>query len=180
MPLGSFFGVTYDEVSVPLTAGDVFVFCSDGVSEAMNERGEEFTSGRLIEVVKASRQGSAREIVQAHRPGGGSPSGRLPAERRHDGRGAEDAGLGERFRSSEPVSSEFQVLGSKFPTAPKGQSEEPPGIDLERSGCGDASACLTLLTHPDDAERLIPLVSRPVPFWSAQNPAQNARAVVDG
>ncbi len=65
VPLGSFFGQTYDEVSMPLVSGDVFVFCSDGVSEAMNERGEEFTSGRLIEVVKASRQGSAREIVQA-------------------------------------------------------------------------------------------------------------------
>ena len=39
VPLGSFFGVTYDEMSFPLHPGDVFVFCSDGVSEAMNERG---------------------------------------------------------------------------------------------------------------------------------------------
>jgi sigma-B regulation protein RsbU (phosphoserine phosphatase) len=65
VPLGSFFGVTYDEVSRPLEAGDVFVFASDGVSEAMNERSEEFTSTRLIEVVKNARQLSAREIVQA-------------------------------------------------------------------------------------------------------------------
>jgi sigma-B regulation protein RsbU (phosphoserine phosphatase) len=65
VPLGSFVGVTYDEVSMPLLGGEVFVFCSDGVSEAMNERGEEFTSARLIEVVRTARQGSAREIVRA-------------------------------------------------------------------------------------------------------------------
>jgi sigma-B regulation protein RsbU (phosphoserine phosphatase) len=65
VPLGSFFGVTYDEVSMPLGAGDVFVFASDGVSEAMNARGEEFTPARLVDVVKNARDGSAREIVQA-------------------------------------------------------------------------------------------------------------------
>ena len=65
VPLGSFFGVTYDELSYPLTPGDVFVFCSDGVSEAMNSHGEEFSSARLTEVVQASRQLPAAEIVKA-------------------------------------------------------------------------------------------------------------------
>lgn len=65
VPLGSFFGSSYDEITLPIAAGDVFVFCSDGVSEAMNTRGEEFTSERLIEVVKDVRAQSAREIVQA-------------------------------------------------------------------------------------------------------------------
>ena len=65
VPLGSFFGVTYDELSYPLTPGDVFVFCSDGVSEAMNSRGEEFSAARLTEVVQASRQLPAAEIVKA-------------------------------------------------------------------------------------------------------------------
>jgi phosphoserine phosphatase RsbU/P len=65
VPLGSFFGVTYDEVSLPLRANDVLVFCSDGVSEAMNGRGEEFSSGRLIDVVSRHRNLSARDIVQA-------------------------------------------------------------------------------------------------------------------
>ena len=65
VPLGSFFGVTYDEVSFPLLGGDLFVFCSDGVSEAMNSQQEEFTPGRLVEVVARSRGGTAREIVQA-------------------------------------------------------------------------------------------------------------------
>ena len=33
------------------TTGDLFVFCSDGVFEAMNAKGQEFTAARLIEVV---------------------------------------------------------------------------------------------------------------------------------
>ena len=65
VPLGSFFGVSYDEVSFPLTAGDVFVFCSDGVSEAMNRRSEEFTSARLVDVVSRHRHLGASEIVTA-------------------------------------------------------------------------------------------------------------------
>jgi sigma-B regulation protein RsbU (phosphoserine phosphatase) len=58
-------GVTYDEVTLPLVNEDVFVFCSDGVSEAMNSLGEEFTSARLIEVVRRSRTQPAKEIVHA-------------------------------------------------------------------------------------------------------------------
>jgi len=65
VPLGSFMGVTYDEVTFPLANEDVFVFCSDGVSEAMNSRGEEFTSARLIEVVKRFRTQPAKDIVHA-------------------------------------------------------------------------------------------------------------------
>ena len=65
VPLGSFFGVSYDEVTYPIAAGDVYVFCSDGVSEAMNGRSEEFTPERLKAVVEASRGLQAREIVEA-------------------------------------------------------------------------------------------------------------------
>jgi sigma-B regulation protein RsbU (phosphoserine phosphatase) len=65
VPLGSFFGVTYDEVSFPLASNDLFVFCSDGVFEAMNSRFEEFTAARLIDVVARTRDLTAREIVHA-------------------------------------------------------------------------------------------------------------------
>ena len=78
VPLGSFLGVTYDDVTLPLASQDVFVFCSDGIFEAMNSRNEEFSAERLIEVVRQSRALGAREIVNAivqaveqHR--GGSP-----------------------------------------------------------------------------------------------------------
>jgi sigma-B regulation protein RsbU (phosphoserine phosphatase) len=65
VPLGSFFGSTYDELTFALQAGDVYVFCSDGVFEAMNEEGEEFTASRLVEVVGRSRTLPARGIVDA-------------------------------------------------------------------------------------------------------------------
>jgi sigma-B regulation protein RsbU (phosphoserine phosphatase) len=64
VPLGSFFGVTYDEVSFPLVEGDIFVFFSDGVTEAMNAKGEEFTSERLVEVVSKARESSAEDILR--------------------------------------------------------------------------------------------------------------------
>jgi len=63
VPLGAFPGTTYDEASYSLAAGDVFVICSDGISEAMNEDGEEFTSSRLIGVIERTRGGSAKAIV---------------------------------------------------------------------------------------------------------------------
>jgi sigma-B regulation protein RsbU (phosphoserine phosphatase) len=65
VPLGSFMGVTYEDLSLPLALDDVFVFCSDGVSEAMNSRSEEFGAERLMDVVRQSRALGAREIVQA-------------------------------------------------------------------------------------------------------------------
>ena len=66
MPLGSFQGTTYDEVTLALHPGDVFVFYSDGVSEAMNDAGGEFTSERIIEVVNSIRRSCpAAKIVEA-------------------------------------------------------------------------------------------------------------------
>jgi sigma-B regulation protein RsbU (phosphoserine phosphatase) len=63
VPLGSFYGSTYDEISMALHAGDLFVFCSDGVFEAMNVNGEEFGASRLIGVVERVRQLTPRAIV---------------------------------------------------------------------------------------------------------------------
>jgi phosphoserine phosphatase RsbU/P len=65
VPLGSFSGVTYDEVTLPLRAGDVFVFCTDGIFEAANGEGKEYGAKRLCDVVSENRQATAREIVDA-------------------------------------------------------------------------------------------------------------------
>ena len=65
VPLGSFSGSTYDEVSYALHAGDVFVYCTDGVFEAMNENSQEFTAARLIDVVSRSRDLPSKNIVEA-------------------------------------------------------------------------------------------------------------------
>jgi phosphoserine phosphatase RsbU/P len=65
MPLGSFAGATYDEVSFELNAGDVFVFCTDGIFEAFSPDGQEFGTERLMRVIEGHRQHSARQIVDA-------------------------------------------------------------------------------------------------------------------
>jgi sigma-B regulation protein RsbU (phosphoserine phosphatase) len=65
VPLGSFSGVTYDEVTLPLRAGDVFVFCTDGIFEAASVDGKEFGARRLCDVVREHRKSTAREIVDA-------------------------------------------------------------------------------------------------------------------
>jgi sigma-B regulation protein RsbU (phosphoserine phosphatase) len=63
VPLGSFPGTLYDEVSFDLAAGDVYVFCSDGVFEARDGHGEEFGSTRLRAVLERLYETDAREMV---------------------------------------------------------------------------------------------------------------------
>ena len=65
VPLGSFPGVTYDEVTIPLNQGDVFVFCTDGIFETMNAERDEFGARRVCEIVRAHRHETARAIVDA-------------------------------------------------------------------------------------------------------------------
>jgi sigma-B regulation protein RsbU (phosphoserine phosphatase) len=65
VPLGSFPGVTYDEITLDLHKGDLFVFCTDGISEAMDQQGEEFGSGRLCDVISRHRHQPARAIVDS-------------------------------------------------------------------------------------------------------------------
>ncbi len=65
VPLGSFASSTYDERSIELRPGDVFVFCSDGVFESFNSAGEELGAAKIISVVREHREKSAKEIVGA-------------------------------------------------------------------------------------------------------------------
>jgi sigma-B regulation protein RsbU (phosphoserine phosphatase) len=65
VPLGSFAGSTYDEVSFDLAPGDLFVFCTDGVFEANDALGREFGAERLLQIVAEVRTRPAREIVDA-------------------------------------------------------------------------------------------------------------------
>jgi sigma-B regulation protein RsbU (phosphoserine phosphatase) len=51
LPLGAFDGATYEELAMDLASGDVFVFHTDGVSDA-RRGGQEYGTGRLAEVVK--------------------------------------------------------------------------------------------------------------------------------
>lgn len=65
VPLGSFGSSSYDEVVVPANLGDVFAFCTDGISETFSESGAEFGSSRIAEVVRANRHQSAAIITEA-------------------------------------------------------------------------------------------------------------------
>jgi len=65
VPLGSFAGSTYDEVGFDLIAGDVYVFCSDGVFEASDGRGREFGVDRLSTIVFETRELPAKVIVES-------------------------------------------------------------------------------------------------------------------
>ena len=65
VPLGSFPGITYDEVTLPLHPGDVFVFCTDGIFETLDEAGAEFGARQVCEIVHANRSLAARGIVDA-------------------------------------------------------------------------------------------------------------------
>jgi sigma-B regulation protein RsbU (phosphoserine phosphatase) len=63
VPLGAFQGSTYDEVTFALHEGDLFVLCTDGVFEAMDASGQEFTASRLIEVVRSLRHLPPAKVV---------------------------------------------------------------------------------------------------------------------
>ena len=64
VPLGSFGTSTYDEIVVPANVGDVFAFCTDGISETFSPSGAEFGSERIAEVVRAQREQPASVIVE--------------------------------------------------------------------------------------------------------------------
>ncbi|HUK36227.1 MAG TPA: SpoIIE family protein phosphatase, partial [Vicinamibacterales bacterium] len=65
VPLGSFAGSAYDELSFELVVGDVYVFCTDGVFDAIDDRGREFGAERLKRVVVESRKLPAKAIVES-------------------------------------------------------------------------------------------------------------------
>ncbi|HEY5617374.1 MAG TPA: SpoIIE family protein phosphatase [Vicinamibacterales bacterium] len=63
--LGLFDTATFEEESLNLAAGDVIVAFSDGVSEALNEAGEEYTDERLLAAVAVNRGLPPRELLDA-------------------------------------------------------------------------------------------------------------------
>lgn len=62
--LGIFADSTYKEKPYPLHAGDILVFYTDGVTEARNEKDEEFGLARLERLVDENHARPAREIYQ--------------------------------------------------------------------------------------------------------------------
>lgn len=54
LPLGIREGEIYDQISIPFETGDIFVFFSDGITEASDASGERFGTERLMECIRAN------------------------------------------------------------------------------------------------------------------------------
>jgi sigma-B regulation protein RsbU (phosphoserine phosphatase) len=63
--LGLFANAAFDEETLTLQAGDTVVVFSDGVSEALDEAGAEFTDERLLAAVMAHRGKAPRALLDA-------------------------------------------------------------------------------------------------------------------
>jgi serine phosphatase RsbU (regulator of sigma subunit)/pSer/pThr/pTyr-binding forkhead associated (FHA) protein len=65
MILGLFEDASFEEETLTMSPGDVVVAFSDGVSEALNEAGEEYTDERLLAAVDANRGRPPAELLKA-------------------------------------------------------------------------------------------------------------------
>ena len=63
--LGLFEHAAFDEETLSLSPGDVIVAFSDGVSEAMNEAGDEFTDQRLLAAIEAHRTKPPQDLLES-------------------------------------------------------------------------------------------------------------------
>ena len=63
--LGLFAGASFDEEALTLQPGDFVLAFSDGVSEALNEAGEEFTDERLLACLTANRRATPQQILDS-------------------------------------------------------------------------------------------------------------------
>lgn len=65
MPVGLFGAAPYADEETQLQPGDVLVTFSDGVTEALNTAGEEYSEARLIEEVQKYRTAPLGDFLQA-------------------------------------------------------------------------------------------------------------------
>ena len=64
MPLGFSKKEVYKQVSIPLNVGDLFLFYSDGVTEAEGKDGEQYGGQRLLDFVKTNHALDPTSIVE--------------------------------------------------------------------------------------------------------------------
>ena len=63
VPLGALPATEYDQRTFDLVCGDLYVFCTDGLSEAVNAEGEEFGTGRIVETIERLHTETTQRIV---------------------------------------------------------------------------------------------------------------------
>jgi sigma-B regulation protein RsbU (phosphoserine phosphatase) len=63
MPPGLFATSGYETLTLQLHPGDSVLFCTDGITDAFNDKGEQFGIDRLQELCDAYRQTAPREFL---------------------------------------------------------------------------------------------------------------------
>jgi len=61
---GSIFNVTLEESQIPLKAGDIYIFYTDGLSEARNDKEEEYGDDRLCQLVEENADKPVTELKE--------------------------------------------------------------------------------------------------------------------
>jgi sigma-B regulation protein RsbU (phosphoserine phosphatase) len=61
--LGVKHGVSLEEAAAEMKPGDTVVLYTDGITEAINEKGEAFGEGRLAQAVRSNRSLTAEELI---------------------------------------------------------------------------------------------------------------------
>jgi sigma-B regulation protein RsbU (phosphoserine phosphatase) len=64
LEMGKVFESVLEEQDIALHPGEVLAFYTDGFTEAMNDREEEFGEARLAESIARHRQKTAKEIIE--------------------------------------------------------------------------------------------------------------------
>jgi serine phosphatase RsbU (regulator of sigma subunit) len=57
LPLGVDYDVSYQTATIPITSGDCLVLYTDGITEAMNDRGELYGRPRLLDALRSEVDG---------------------------------------------------------------------------------------------------------------------------
>jgi len=65
LPLGLFETVSYEEITINASPGDVFVFFSDGIVDASNPQDEQFGRARIEHVVSKNYNRNAQQVADA-------------------------------------------------------------------------------------------------------------------
>ena len=60
---GDVFSATIEEMELPLASGETFIFYTDGISESMNSKGEEYGEERLLECINRHHDYEAQQLV---------------------------------------------------------------------------------------------------------------------
>jgi sigma-B regulation protein RsbU (phosphoserine phosphatase) len=63
VPLGSFPGTEYEELTFDLKAGDIYVFCTDGIYETEDAQGHEFGTMRVTRILDKLADQPAQKLV---------------------------------------------------------------------------------------------------------------------